>query len=73
MLKKLGKEYLENESQALVQTMVENYMTIILPLNENIKAKKYMVNGIRKDDTDEIYNLVSIGYTTEQLERKILI
>ena len=72
-LKKIGKAYLENESQALVQTMVENYMTIILPLNENIKAKKYMVNGIRKDDTDEIYNLVSIGYTTEQLERKILI
>ena len=72
-LKKIGKEYLENESQALVQTMVENYMTIILPLNENIKANKYMVNGIRKDETDEIYNLVSIGYTTEQLERKILI
>lgn len=77
-LKKIGKAYLESESQALVKTMVENYMTIILPLNENIKANKYMVNGIRRDgiredETDEIYNLVSVGYTTEQLERKILI
>ena len=69
-LKKLGKVYLAGEEPAIVKNMVENYLTIFVPLNKNIRENKYMLNGIQHGDDGSI-NMVSNGYTAEQLERKI--
>jgi hypothetical protein len=76
-LKKIYDEYVSNPNPGYLTSMVEKYITIILPLVENIRKMKYNNYKIEKEITasmnDEViymYSLVADTYLKEQMERE---
>ena len=71
-LKNIYDEYQVDQKPSYLITMVEKYLTIILPLTEQIKKIKYGYYEVEKDDEDkeEIYTLVANPYRFEQMEQE---
>ena len=77
-IKKIDKEYNDDEQTSYLRTMVEKYLTKIMPLTEQIKKIKYGYYALEHsefnggDDNDKIEEtlLVANPYRFEQLERE---
>ncbi len=71
-LKNIYDEYQVDQKTSYLTTMVEKYLTSILPLTEQIRKIKYGYYEIEKDDEEkeEIYTLVANPYRFEQMEQE---
>ena len=74
-MKKIYDEYVLNPKKptAYLTSMVEKYITIILPLTEQIKKIKYAYYDIEVDSAkgkEEIYTLYALPYKLSQIEQE---
>jgi hypothetical protein len=70
-IKKIGIEYKKSNEHSLITTMVEKYLSIIVPLVTQINDLKYVDLRVSFDDGDNEYTLISNPYTIEQTEEEI--
>jgi hypothetical protein len=70
-LKKIYDEYNVEKNPAYITTMVEKYVTTILPLAEEIRKIKYGYYALEQDtDNTDIYTLVARPYRFDQIEHE---
>lgn len=70
-IKELSDLYDSEQKEATIKSMVEQYLTLIMPIEENIATLKYIERHVEYDEHDKTYHLIDKLYNIEQLEEKV--
>ena len=70
-IKELSDLYDSDQKEATIKSMVEQYLTLIVPIEENIATLKYIERHVEYDEHDKTYHLIDKLYNIEQLEEKV--
>ena len=70
-IKDLVKVYNVSKNKALIKTIVEQYITDVMPLVKNISDLEYVYNAIEFDQDNNISRLIQKRYTQDEIEYAI--
>ena len=70
-IKDLVKVYNVSKNKALIKTIVEQYITDVMPLVKNISDLEYVYKAIEFDQDNNISRLIQKEYTRDEIEYPI--
>ena len=70
-IKELAELYDSEQKEATKKSMIEQYLGLIVPIEENIATLKYVERHVEYDEHDKSYRLIDKLYNIAQLEEKV--